>query len=132
MMTGPNNLKGETMSKHPKQDQAVKLYEDFRETSPDLYRRTVNGGGPAKYGHVVRDTWFCGYSVGNGANVHDFLYSIFSDPEQFSRRDADNIFLSLMLQDLQKHGAWSRFLNTPVVYVFWAAVRVFGGLFWKK
>lgn len=111
---------------------AQHLHDQFREENRDLYKRTVNGAGPAKYGHVVRDTWFCGFSTGRGANVHDYLYSLFADPEQFSRRDADAIFLKLMLQDLQKHGAWSRTLNTPVVYAFWAAVRLFGGLFWKK
>lgn len=114
-----------------KLNEALEAYAVFQVTSPDLFREVVNGAGPAKYGHVIRDTWFCGYSTGGAANVHDYLYSIFAD-ERFSRRDADGVFLTLMLRDLDKHGRWSRTLNTPVVYVFWGAVRLFGGLFWKK
>lgn len=111
---------------------AVRLHDEFREDNRELYKRTVNGAGPAKYGHIIRDTWFCGFSTGHGANVHDYLYSLFADPEQFSRREADAIFLALMLKDLGTGSLWSRILNTPVIYAFWGAVRLFGGLFWKK
>lgn len=114
---------------------AVIEHEEFKTKFPDVYAKTINGAGPAKYGHFIRDSWFYGFSATNGANVHDYLYSIFSEKDVkpvFSRKDADDIFLELMKNDLKTHSLFSRVLNTPIIYSFWGSVRLFGWLFWKK
>lgn len=110
-------------------------HDEFKKQFPDIYKKTVNGAGPAKYGNLIRDSWFGGFSTTNAANVHDYLYSKFCDAnskEFFSRKDADNIFLELMKKDLSEQSTFYKVLNTPIVYAFWSSVRLFGFLFWKK
>lgn len=111
---------------------SLSAFAAFQEMHPDLFKEVVNGAGPAKYGHAIRDKWFYGFSATNAANVHDYLYSVFSDREKFSRKDADDIFLQLMKQELSEHKTFSKIINTPIIYAFWSSVRLFGFLFWKK
>ena len=113
-------------------DYAVVQYLEFKQNHPDLYKKHINGAGPEKFGSLVRDKWFFGFSVTLGANVHDYLYSVYSNESEFSRDDADNIFLELMKKNLAQHKWYSRVANTPIIYSYWAAVRMFGGTFWKK
>lgn len=111
---------------------SLSAFAAFKEMYPDIFNDVVNGAGPAKYGHAIRDEWFYGFSATNAANVHDYLYSSFSDGRRFSRKDADDIFLALMKKQLSDHKTFSKIINTPIIYAFWASVRLFGGLFWKK
>jgi hypothetical protein len=115
-----------------KTDQAVIEYLKFKQNHPDLFKEHINGAGPQKFGNWVRDKWFFGFSVTLGANVHDYLYSKYADETEFSREDADNIFLKLMKQNLSQHNWYSKLVNTPIIYSYWSAVRMFGGSFWKK
>lgn len=114
---------------------ALAEHDEFKKQFPDLYKKVINGAGPAKYGNYIRDKWFYGFSATRGANVHDYLYSYLCDANSkpiFSRKDADDIFLELMKQDLKNHSTFSKVLNTPIIYAFWSSVRLFGWLFWKK
>jgi len=113
-------------------DSAVIEYLKFKQNCPDLYKDHINGAGPEKFGSLVRDKWFFGFSVTLGANVHDYLYSKYSDESEFSRREADGVFLDLMKKNLSQHKWYSKLVNMPIVYTYWAAVRTFGGFFWKK
>jgi hypothetical protein len=115
-----------------KTDQAVIEYLKFKQNYPDLYKEHINGAGPQKFGNWVRDKWFFKFSVTLGANVHDYLYSIYSNQSEFSRKEADDIFLELMKKNLAQHKWYSKMVNTPIIYSYWAAVRLLGSTFWKK
>lgn len=107
-------------------------YEEFCSTrSEALIKKTLNGAGPAGKGEWVRDTLFYKYCVTDAANMHDFLYSKYA-PEGITRKDADDFFLYLMLVKLETQSEISVALNRPIVYSYYFAVRMFGGLFWPR
>lgn len=110
----------------------LEKYLEFRvKFSPEIVANVINGAGPYSKGHLVRDTLFYKFNVTDAANIHDFLYSQYGLKE-VSRKEADRMFLRMMLNRLKTHNALSRFLNKPLVYSYYAAVRLFGNSFWTK
>lgn len=115
-----------------KTDVIFKKYTDFCIYQPnEIVQATINGAGPAKRGEWVRDTLFYKFTVTDAANVHDFLYSKYGLKE-VNRKQADGLFLSMMLKKLKKQNKKSKVLNKPLIYMYYFAVRMFGGFFWEK
>ena len=108
-----------------------KYSEFFIKNPPEVTKKVVNGAGPAGKGHWVRDTLFYKLSVTDAANVHDFLYSEYC-PKSVTRKDADDMFLELMMKELKKHSKISQMLNKPLIYSYYYAVRSFGWKFWTE
>lgn len=108
-----------------------KFLEFTSKYSPELTKKVLNGAGPAGKGNLVRDTLFYKLNVTGPANVHDFLYSEYG-PAEVTRKDADDLFLEMMLDKLKNHSVISRILNKPLVYSYYFAVRSFGHLFYTK
>jgi len=98
---------------------------------PETLKKTMNGAGPSGKGNLVKDTLFYKFNVTEAANVHDFLYSKYG-PKEILRKDADDMFLKMMLSKLKSHSVFSQFLNKPLVYAYYTSVRLFGGSFWTK
>jgi len=99
--------------------------------SSEIKTNVMNGAGPQNKGHLVRDTLFYKFTVTEAANIHDFLYSQYA-PSEVSRKEADELFLKMMLDKLKKQNKMSQLLNKPLVYAYYIAVRVFGGSFYTK
>jgi len=115
-----------------KKNLAFKRYSDFYIKYPlHVTKKVINGAGPQGKGKFIRDTLFYKFSVTEAANMHDFLYSEYA-PKQIVRKDADDLFLEMMLRKLKTHSVASRIINKPLVYVYYFAVRVFGKSFWTK
>ena len=109
-----------------------KKYAEFRiYQPPEVVQKTINGAGPAGKGEWIRDTLFYKYSVTEAANIHDFLYSEYG-PKDISRKDADTLFLNMMLNGLKKQDEKSKMINKPLVYMYYYSVRIFGRFFWSK
>lgn len=115
-----------------KKNLIFKKYSEFFIKYPlEVTQKVINGAGPAGKGHWVRDTLFYKVSVTEAANVHDFLYSEYG-PNIVTRKDADDLFLELMIKEIKKHSAFSQALNKPLVYSYYYAVRAFGHSFWTE
>ena len=110
----------------------LEKYEEFLHTHTfNVISDTINGAGPSKYGFWVRDTLFYKYCVTDAANVHDFLYSQYG-PKSITRKQADGVFLELMLKKLNTQTKVSKVLNKPLVYMYYLSVRALGWMFWSE
>ena len=115
-----------------KRNLIFKKYAEFYIKFPlKITQNVTNGAGPKGSGHFVRDSLFYKFKVTEAANVHDFLYSEYGLRE-VTQKDADNLFLEMMLQDLKKHSLFSKILNKPLIYIYYFSVKIFGSLFWTK
>ena len=108
-----------------------KYSEFFIKYPPEVTKKVINGAGPAGKGNWVRDTLFSKVNVTEPANVHDFLYSEYG-LSIVTRKDADDLFLELMMREVKKRSKFSQILNKPLVYAYYCAVRIFGKTFWTK
>ncbi len=62
-------------------------------------------------------------------DIHDIEY-LAKDELKSDRKDADKRFLHNMLKESSVLPAHQRFLRSSQAYVYYAAVRIFGGLFY--
>lgn len=115
-----------------KKDLIFERYSQFfLKYPPEFIHKILNGAGPAGNGNFVRDTLFYKLNLTGPANVHDFLYSEYG-PKEVSQKEADELFLELMLEKANRQSVFARALNKPIVYSYYFAVRSFGHLFYTK
>jgi len=104
---------------------AIDKYNDFCKKYPNIAQKVINGIGPDGYEDLIPNTFFFNFNVTNATEVHDFLYGHFG-PKSISRKDADQLFLNTLLQDLNRQSMASQVLNLLPVYFLYGTVRMAG------
>lgn len=104
---------------------AIDKYNEFCKKYPNIAQKLINGIGPDGYEDLIPNTFFFNFNVTNATEVHDFLYGNFG-PKSVSRKEADQLFLDTLLQDLNRQSIASQVLNLLPVYFLYGSVRMAG------